>query len=466
MDQVSISRKALADIKKGKIAPCYLLCGDEDYLISETLREIIALILPDENRDLNIEYLSGDREDVDRLRDALLTPPLIPGRKVVVLRDTRLLYSRQSMPDMVRKIRENLDRDPLRASRDFMIFLRMAGWKLDDFRDENWKAIDEDQWGRITGGEEPGERDKWLPQIVDICVREGLADKETLNGEEELGKILSSEIPEGHCLIITAGAVDKRKRLFKIMAERGVVLNFNRSRMEEKQRSQVFEAAGDALRKMGKSMNPEAIMALGRKTGFDLRKSMAELEKLIAYTGDRRRIEEADVDDVVGKSREDSIFELTSSLAGKNPGKALLIMRNLLDQGVHSLVILAMIIREVRFLLHAKLLMATGAFSLFDPRMDFSRFQKTVLPVLKEWSSASGNSLELTGQHPYVIYNALKFSEQFSKDKLVRHLESLLEVDLALKTTGQDPRLLMERLIITLCTADDVSPSSYCGFRL
>ncbi len=452
MDYDSIPRKVLADIKKGRIAPCYLLYGDEEYLISETLKEMIGLILPDGDRDLNLVYMDGDREDVDRLREALLTPPLIPGKKIIVLRDTRLLYSRQSLPDLVKKIRENLDHDPLRACRDFMIFLRMAGWKLDDFTDENWKAIGEDQWGRITGGDEPGERDKWLPKIVDICVREGLADRELLDGEEEISKILSSEIPEGHCLIITAGAVDKRKRLFKVMAERGVVLNFNRSRVEEKQKGQMLEAAGDVLRKKGKSIDPEAMIALGRKTGFDLRKSMAELEKLIAYTGERQRIGETDVEDIVGKTKEDSIFELTASLAGKNPGKTLLTMKDLLDQGVHTLVILAMIIREMRFLLHAKLLIATGRFNLFDPRMDFSRFQKTTLPILKEWSSESGNRLELARQHPYVIYNAFKFSGRFSRDELVRNLESLLDVDLALKTKGQDPRLLMERLIISLCS--------------
>lgn len=450
MDHDSISKKVLADIRRGKIAPCYLLCGDEDYRISETLKEMIVLMLPEEDRDLNLVYMDGDREEVDRLREALFTAPLIPGKKIVVLRNTRLLYSRQSLPDLVRKVRENLDHDPLRASRDFMIFLRMAGWRLDDFRDENWKTVSEDEWGRITGEDEPGERNKWLPKIVDLCVREGLADKEMLDGEEEISKILSSGIPGGHCLIMTAGAVDKRKRLFKVVAERGVVLNFSRSRVVEKQKDRMREAAEGLLRKKGKSMDPEAMIALGRKTGFDLRKSMVELEKLVAYTGERRRIGETDVEDIVGKTREDSIFELTASLAGKSPGKALLTMKDLLDQGTHPLVILAMIIREMRFLLHAKLLLATGTFSPFDRQMDFGRFQKTILPILKEWSSASGNRLELAGQHPYVIYNAFKFSEGFSREDLIRHLESLLDVDLALKTTGQDPRLLMERLIISL----------------
>jgi len=396
--------------------------------------------------------MEGDREDAGRLTEALLTPPLIPGKKIVVLRDTHLLHSRQSLPDLVRKIRENLERDPLRASRDFMTFLRTAGWKLEDFRDENWKAISEEEWGRITGEHEPGERDKWLPVIVGLCVREGLADKELLDGEDALSRLLSSGLPEGHCLIMTAGAVDRRKKLFRVITETGVVLAFNRSRAEEKQKDQMLEAAGEVLRRKGKSMGPEAMMALGRKTGFDLRKSMAEIEKLIAYTGERRQIEEGDVEDVVGKTREDSIFELTSAVAGKNPGAALVIMKDLLDQGVHPLVMLAMVTREMRFLLHAKLLLAVDRFRLFDPRMDFGRFQKTVLPVLKAWSSESENRLELAGQHPYVIYNAFRFSERFSREELIRRLEFLLEADLALKTTGQDPRLLMERLVLRLCS--------------
>jgi len=334
-----------------------------------------------------------------------------------------------------------------------MMFLRMAGWKLDDFTDGKWKTISNDQWDQITGGDASGDRDKWLPLIVDVCVREGLAGKAfLLDRDEEISGIMSSGIPEGHCLILTAGAVDKRKRLFKAVADRGVVMQFSRSRTEEKQKDRMLEAAGSVLRRRGKSMDPEAMIALGRKTGFELRKSMAELEKIIAYTGERKRIEEADVEDVVGRTKEDSIFELTASLTAKNPSQALLTLKDLLDQGVHPLVILAMITREMRFLLHASLLLATGRFDRFDPRMDFSRFQTTVMPVVKDWSSAGGNRLELTSQHPYVIYNAFRFSERFSGEELVRHLEALLDADLALKTTGQDPRLVLERLILCLCS--------------
>jgi len=451
MNHDSAHRKVFADIRKGVIAPCYLLYGDEDYLIGETLRGMIDLMLPEGDRSLNLVYMDGGNEDMDRLLETLLTPPLIPGRKIVVLRDSHLLSSKQSASDLIRKIRDNLNRDPRKAARDFMAFLRLTDWKLDDFKNEKWKTIGEDQWEKIAGGDEPGDRDKWIPVVLDFCEKEGLSDKEIPYGEEELIRVLSSDLPEGNCLIITAVAVDKRKRLYRVLAERGIILHFGRSRGEEKLRDRMFETVQDFLRRQGRSIDPEAIMVLGRKTGFDLRKSMTELEKIIAYIGERRRVEVADVEEIAGKTKEDSVFELTAAITERNKEKAFSVLRDLLEQGVHPLVVLSMITREMRFLLHASLLIATGGFDRFDPRMDFSRFQQTVLPALKEWATAGGNGIELTSHHPYVVYNAFRFSGRFSGNELIRNLEALLEADLALKTTGQDPRIVMERLIIQIC---------------
>jgi DNA polymerase III delta subunit len=84
--------------------------------------------------------------------------------------------------------------------------------------------------------------------------------------------------------------------------------------------------------------------------------------------------------------------------------------------------------------------------------MDFSRFQKSVLLHLKEQAVEEGYRLELLRQHPYVIYNALRLSGRFSRENLIGNLEHLLEVDRVLKTTGREPRLVMERLIIRICS--------------
>jgi DNA polymerase III delta subunit len=50
-----------------------------------------------------------------------------------------------------------------------------------------------------------------------------------------------------------------------------------------------------------------------------------------------------------------------------------------------------------------------------------------------------------------VVFNALRNSTRFSYGELMGHLERVLAVDSAMKSTGQDPRLLLERLLIEIC---------------
>jgi DNA polymerase-3 subunit delta len=444
-------KTVLADIGKGKVAPCYLLYGDEDYLIRTALQEIINAILPEGNRELNLLFMDGEKENVHRLCETLLTPPLIPGRKIVVLRDTRLLSSRQSIPVLLSEIKETMGRDPSRAVRAFTAFLKISGWTLDDLKDGQWKKISDEDWLRATGGDDPDGREQWLPKIIEANLIEGPAADGAIGGEEELSGVLIGGLPEGHCLIMTASAVDKRKKLFRTLSEQGVVLGFQRVKGESKQKVQMFEAAREFLQKRRKEMSQEVLLTLGRKTGFDPRTTTAELEKLVAYTGERTLIEERDVETIVGKTKEDSVFDLTSALAEKKLDQALSTLKDLLDQGVHPLVILAMIVREVRFILHAKILTTSGRFSPLDPSVDFNRFQRDILPQLQKWSAGNPSTPELIGQHPYVIYNAFRFAERYSREELIRNLDDLLEADTALKTSTQEARLVMEGLTLRLC---------------
>jgi DNA polymerase-3 subunit delta len=133
----------------------------------------------------------------------------------------------------------------------------------------------------------------------------------------------------------------------------------------------------------------------------------------------------------------------------------LLTLKNLLEQGVNHLPILTMITREIRFLLQAQLLIRSGRLTAFDPAMDYGRFQKVLYPLIKSRAADGGKKnaekTGLTGQHPYVVYNALKNSGRFSYETLLKHLESLSELDRAFKTTAQDPKLALERFIVRVC---------------
>ena len=68
-----------------------------------------------------------------------------------------------------------------------------------------------------------------------------------------------------------------------------------------------------------------------------------------------------------------------------------------------------------------------------------------------------GKASSLAGQHPYVIYNALRNSTRYSRAELLTNLGRLMDVDAAMKSTGQSPRLLLERLLIDLCVREGVA---------
>ena len=378
-----IPKKVLSDLGEGKIASCYLLYGEEEYLIKEALEKITDIILPAGDRTLNLFYMDGENEDVDRLCESLLTPPLIPGRKVVVLVNTRIFSSQKTLPDLVQKISDRYE-----------------------------------------------------------------------SNSDRLEAILRRGLPEGNHLIITAEEVDRKKRLFKTISDLGEVLYFPQVKGETRQKHMLMDTAKDLLVRRGKRLTPGAWVAIGKRTGFSLRNSMVAIEKLITYTGERIAIEEKDIEDVIGKTKEDTLFDLTTALAEKNLERALLTLKDLLEQGVHHLLILTMIIREIRFLLQAKIFINSGRLSPFNPHMDYNQFQKSVYPLIKEWSGYSGKKEGgegLAASHPYVVYNALRNSERFSYKALVGYLEHLVDMDLALKSTMRDPKLLLEKFLIKVC---------------
>ena len=445
----------LEELKGGLIAPCYLLYGDEEYLIGQALDKLIGFLLPEDNRDLNLFTTDGEHEDSDALCDTLLMAPLLAGRKVVVVRSTRLFISRQTLPELIQKIRDHLEKDPGSAVKDFMLFLTLAGFRLNDLRDEGWKNIADDQWRKALGSDSTEGRETWLPAMVDLCVSRGLAAVQVKEDTDRLSDLLSRGLPAGHHLIFTTDTVDRRKKLFKVTGDVGRIFHFPQAKGEQKQRQMLMQQAREHLRKQGKHLSTGAWNALGARTGFDLRDSLAAIDKLITYTADRAAIDETDVEVLIGKTREDSIFELLAALVERDPVKALLRLKNLWEQGVNHLLILTMITREIRFLLQAQLFIRSGRLNAFSPSTDYGRFQKVLYPLIKgraaDGDKKNADKAGLMGQHPYVIYNALKNSGRFSYETLLAYLESLADLDRAFKTTAREPKLALERFIVAVC---------------
>lgn len=445
--------KIFTNLKKGVVAPCYLLYGEEEYLINESLHKILDIIVPAADRDFSLFYLDGESTDLDRLIQNIMTPSLLGGKNVIVVKNTTLFTSREDSDKLISKIRSNIDENPGRAAKYFLTFLKIAGFTLEDLQNSGWQKITDEQWNSVVKGDSGEDRQKWLPRILEICQTSGLTDASGEDKMEKLEEILRAGLPAGNCLIFTAEAVDKRKKLYKTIAEVGVVQYFSAVKKEYARKEILQQEARKLLDNCGKKMSPAAWVALGKKTGFDFRRSMSELEKLVAYIGDRALIDKDDVEEAVGRTKEDEIFALTNALGEKNQLAALESLKNILDQGTHHLIILTMISREIRFLLQARVLVDSGKLPKFSHSMEYGWFQNVLYPAVGELNT-SGEKREglIFSQHPFTVYNALRNSVRFTTARLIVLLEELLQLERSLKTSASNPQLLLENFLIKSCS--------------
>jgi DNA polymerase-3 subunit delta len=443
--------KVFADLNRGVLAPCYLLYGEEEYLITEALQKILDLILPQADRDFGLFFLDGENADIDNINDLILSPSLLGGRKVVVVCNTTIFHSRENLADLISKIRENIDEQPAKAAKYFLTFLKIAGFTLEDLQGAGWKKITDEQWRKVVEGDAGDDRGKWLPRIIDLCVSQGHSAGSGVDKAEKLGEVFAKGLPAGNCIILTADTVDKRKKIFKIFSDAGVVLYFGQTKGETAQKDLLQRQAQKLLERYGKKLTPAAWIALGKKTGFELRRSLAELEKLVFFVGDRGSVEEKDVEEVVDKTREDSIFDLTTALSEKNQLAALAALRALLDQGTHHLMILSMIVREIRLLLQARILVDAAKLPKIN-NMEYGWFSKNIHPRLSELAGTMDLPKDfLINKHPFVIFNALRNCGRFSYPVLVGYLDCLLDIDRAMKSSATAPQLLLENFLIKAC---------------
>jgi DNA polymerase-3 subunit delta len=162
--------KIFANLKKGVIAPCYLLYGEEEYLVNEALNKIIDIIVPQSDRDFSLFYLDGENTDIDSLMENMLTPSLLGDKKVIVVKDTTIFTSREDLAKLIGRIRASIDENPAKAARYFLTFLKIAGFTLEDLQNSGWQKITDDHWNGVIKGDAGEDREKWLPRILDICL--------------------------------------------------------------------------------------------------------------------------------------------------------------------------------------------------------------------------------------------------------------------------------------------------------
>jgi DNA polymerase-3 subunit delta len=177
------------------------------------------------------------------------------------------------------------------------------------------------------------------------------------------------------------------------------------------------------------------------RAGDELRSLQQELEKLVVYVADQKLIRTQDVDLIFADQAEGWIFDLTRAIAERETLAALAHLARLMAQGEHPLKLLGTIASEVRRLLAARQLIDGELRGRWKRGLSYQQFQQV---VLKE-------NATLPMRSPYADYMCFQRADHFSAAELRSHLERIYDADHRLKSSGQDARLVMERLILGMC---------------
>ena len=260
-------------------------------------------------------------------------------------------------------------------------------------------------------------------------------------------------------LLISAGKVDKRKTFFKTLDKIGSVETFAALSADDRdwvERAEI--AARTAIRGRQKEISEEALAELVSRVGPNARQLESEIEKLSVFTGDRKKIEFADVTAICSRNKTARAFALGDALGDRDLPRLLKrldeeLWETKFDKDKSEIGLLYGLISKVRAMLLLKEMLREG---WIKPETDYNRFKAQLerVPADKFPSDRRFNPLAL---NPYVLFKALPQARKYTQGELVRAMDLLLRCNQRLVSSGLDEALMLQQALVQIVTPQAVA---------
>lgn len=240
-------------------------------------------------------------------------------------------------------------------------------------------------------------------------------------------KEIVSKIPETTILIISQSNIDastykssKWNSFIKLVEKHGNAVNFKKlSRLSLEK--QIINWA----KKLILNISQNSVEKLIEYCGDDLLNLRSELEKLSAFA-DNGEITEDDIELLVSKKAEANVFDLTKAVSQNNYDRALKILHVLLEKKEEPVAILSLLASNYIDMYRVKVAKNSGVptnkiAELFDYKR--KEFRLTL---------------------------ASKACDNYSVKDLKKYISFLKEIDLKLKSSKDDNKILLEELLVKL----------------
>lgn len=226
---------------------------------------------------------------------------------------------------------------------------------------------------------------------------------------------------ESTTFVLTAESLDKRKKSYKKIVERAVVVELKRP-----YDSQVLDWIDYLAHRLQIKVTRESAQLLKQFVGTNLSEIHNELSKLKDYLGERTEIQAQDVLQVVSQTKVDRIFDLTDAIGRRDRGAALHTLANLLEHGQSEVGVLAMITRHFRILSQLK-----------DGQRD----------------GLSGARLSTKAGIPaFLLTQYMDQIRKWDEIKIEKTFAVLQDTDRALKSSSVPPHVWLENFVLKTCS--------------
>ncbi|MCI5124880.1 MAG: DNA polymerase III subunit delta, partial [Candidatus Electrothrix sp. AR5] len=350
------------EIKNGNLFPAYLFVG-ERYLCQQAADQIATLLC---SAGGTVHSIDGDTEESNLTLSKLRSFSLLGGKQVFRVNNTRLFHSKNVAKAIWgRATQANKANKPDKAFKYLQAMMEAGG--LESRKAENDPGgLSAAQWKKCFGFAKPDGKLDWTGALLARYSEQsgtgtgsGSAQSTRSAGEnagEMLLTALDAGIPQDNILMLLTEEVDKRKKLYKSFKEKYAVIDLHvdtgaSAQAKKEQQAVLHKQVRAVLRKMNKTMAPSVMEQLLERVGFHPVAAMMETEKLALSVGEVGQITGKDLDRMVGRTRQEAVFELTQAISDKKIDQALLIASRLQENGLHALAILATLRNFTRTLL-------------------------------------------------------------------------------------------------------------------
>lgn len=264
-----------------------------------------------------------------------------------------------------------------------------------------------------------------LDHLLDVTT----AKKRNLTDEDlkQFENYLENPSESTRLVIFAEGKLDSKRRLVKLLKRDAQIIEATTPKEQEVKRYFASQA-----QELGLQFEGDSLDQLLLKSGYDFGELQKNIALLQAYKEDGQ-ITLEDIEEVVPKSLQDNIFDLTQMILKRQIDQARNLVKDLRLQGEDEIKLIAILL---------------GQFRMFSQVKIFSEEGQSESQIVASLSELSGRKV-----NPYQVKFALRDSRRLSLSFLKQAMMTFIETDYVIKSGTYDKDYLFDVALLKVANS-------------